>query len=116
MSKRVYCLAQFKAKPGKEKELFEALKALEPNTQREDGCIQYTVTRHIQNPFAAGESYPIVFQEIWESRDAFEAHCRRKEIAGFFDANFKNPKGLVESQNVCVYTDEPLGYDSPVFQ
>ena len=64
MSKKLYCHAQFKPKPGKEREFFEVLKALEPNTLREDGCISYIVTRHIQNPFATGNSYPIVFVRI----------------------------------------------------
>ena len=51
MSKKVYCVAQFQPKEGKLNEvLFEVLKSLEPNTLREDGCIQYTVTRHIQEP------------------------------------------------------------------
>lgn len=45
MSKKVYCIAQFQPKAGREQELFEALQALEPNTLREDGCIQYIVTR-----------------------------------------------------------------------
>ncbi len=51
MSKKVYCIAQFQPKEGKLNELFEVFKkSLEPNTLREDGCIQYTVTRHIQEP------------------------------------------------------------------
>ena len=39
MSSIVYCVAEFKAKKGKEQELFEALMALEPITYLEDGCI-----------------------------------------------------------------------------
>jgi quinol monooxygenase YgiN len=115
MSKKIYCYAQFKPKSGKEKELFEVLKALEPNTLREDGCVQYIVTRRIENSFATGESYPIVFNEIWESNEAFAAHCQRKEIAEFFETHCVNPDGLVEAYNICAFTDEPEGYDKPVF-
>ena len=115
MSKKIYCHAQFKPKPGKERELFEVLKAVEPNTLREDGCISYIVTRHIQNSFAAGESYPIGFIEIWESKEAFEAHCQRKEIVNYFETHCVNPDGLAEAHNVCVFTDEPEDYDRPVF-
>lgn len=50
MSKKVYCIAQFQPKAGKEKELFEILQSLEPNTLREDGCLQYIVTRHVNSP------------------------------------------------------------------
>ncbi|MGL5502560.1 MAG: putative quinol monooxygenase, partial [Aeromonas veronii] len=43
MSKKVYCIAQFLPKPGQEQALFQVLQALEPNTLREDGCLQYRV-------------------------------------------------------------------------
>jgi quinol monooxygenase YgiN len=114
MSKRIYCIAQFKPKPGREKELFEVLKRLESNTLREDGCIHYVVTRKVESSFAPGESYPIVFNECWESMEAFEAHCQRREIVQFFEAHCADPDGLAEANNVCVYTDEPENYDRPV--
>ncbi|WP_293266338.1 putative quinol monooxygenase [Neptunomonas sp.] len=114
MSKKVYCTAQFLPKSGKEAEVFAALQALEPNAQREDGCLQYTVTRRIANPFAEGESYPIVFHEIWSDIAAFEAHCQRKEIVAFFDTNCIAENGTVDQWNVCVYSDEPNDFDAPV--
>ena len=113
MSKKVYCLAQFQPKLGQEQALFEVLQALEPNTLREDGCQQYTVTRHIQSPFAEGESYPIVFNEIWKDMPAFEAHCQRQQIQQFFDSQCVADDGLVEKWNVCIYSDEPEQYDAP---
>ncbi len=113
MSKKIYCLAQFQPKPGKTDELFEVLKALEPNSYREDGCIQYTVTRHIANPFAEGTSFPIVFNEIWQDQASFEAHCQRKEIVEFFETQCVAEDGLVADFNVCVYSDEPAEYDRP---
>ncbi|GGK79520.1 putative quinol monooxygenase [Amphritea balenae] len=113
MSSKVYCLAQFLPKPGKEAELFSVLQALEPNTMREDGCIQYTVTRHIPSPFAEGESFPIVFNEIWQNTAAFEAHCQRNEIVNFFETQCVSETGLVEKWNVCVYSDEPQDFDAP---
>jgi quinol monooxygenase YgiN len=113
MSKKVYCIAQFRPKAGRDAELFRVLQALEPDTLREDGCIQYVVTRHVPSPFAEGESFPIVFNEIWEDRYAFEAHCARKAIVAFFETHCKAPDGLVEAYNVCIYSDEPDGYDAP---
>lgn len=113
MSKKVYCIAMFKAKPGKEDALFKVLQALEPNTMREDGCIQYVVTRHIKSSFAEGSSFPIVFNEIWENNQAFEAHCQRKEIVEFFEQQCVAESGFVEDYNVCVYSDQPNEYDAP---
>lgn len=115
MSKKVYCLAQFLPKPGKEQDLFALLQSLEPNTLREDGCIQYRVTRHIKSPFADGDSFPIVFNEIWQDMTCFEAHCQRQEIVDFFQRYCLAEDGWVAKWNVCVYSDEPANYDAPKF-
>ena len=106
MSKKIYCIASFKAKEGCEEALIEALQALEPKTTREDGCMQYIVTKHIEHPNAMGKSYPIVFNEIWESKEAFELHCNKPYITNFFQTQCVDENGLVEDFNVCVYTDE----------
>ncbi|MCZ2723180.1 antibiotic biosynthesis monooxygenase [Marinomonas sp. 15G1-11] len=116
MSKKVYCIAQFKPKLGKEKELFSVLQSLEPNTLREEGCLQYIVTRHILSPFAEGQSFPIVFNEIWADMAAFEAHCQRKEVMNFFETYCAAEDGLAEDWNVSVYSDEPEQYDAPVIE
>lgn len=113
MSSKVYCIANFKPKPGKEEAVFEALQRLEPNTHREDGCLAYTVTRHIDHPNAKGASYPIVFHEVWANRDSFEAHCNRQEIKQFFAQHVEAKDGDIDHANVCVYSDEPYDYDAP---
>lgn len=113
MSKKVYCLAQFQPRPGKEQALFHLLQSLEPNTLREDGCLQYVVTRHIPSPFADGSSFPILFNEIWADMASFEAHCQRREIQNFFADHCQSEHGLVAAWNVCVYSDEPAHYDAP---
>ncbi|GAA4887784.1 putative quinol monooxygenase [Ferrimonas pelagia] len=94
MSKKIYCTAQFQPKPGQEDALFAVLQALEPNTLREDGCLQYIVTRHRSSPFAEGESLPIVFHEIWADQASFEAHCQRTEIQQFFQRHCVDADGL----------------------
>ena len=106
MSQRVYCIAQFEPKPGKLEELFRVLQALEPDTLREDGCVQYRITRHISSPFAEGESFPLVFNEIWANREVFEEHCQKPYIKAFFEQQCVSPDGLVAKWNVCVYSDE----------
>ncbi len=115
MSKKVYCLAQFLPKEGQELALFQVLQQLEPNTLREDGCLQYRVTRHITSPFAQGTSFPIVFNEIWADMASFEAHCQRAEINNFFEKYCLANDGLAQAWNVCVYSDEPADFDAPKF-
>jgi quinol monooxygenase YgiN len=113
MSKKVYCIAQFMPKPGKTAELFKVLQGLEANTLREDGCLQYRVTRQIPSPFAEGTSFPIVFNEIWADLPSFEAHCQRNEIKDFFQTYCVAETGLAQDWNVCIYSDEPENFDAP---
>jgi quinol monooxygenase YgiN len=113
MSKKVYCIAQFLPKPGKADELFNVLQSLEPNSNREDGCLQYIVTRHVQSPFAEGKSFPIAFNEIWADIASFEAHCQRSEIKHFFETYCLAENGLAADWNVCIYSDEPVNFDAP---
>jgi quinol monooxygenase YgiN len=105
MSNTLYCIAQFTPKEGAFDALFERLKALEPDTLREEGCLRYRVTKQIANPFATGESMPIVFHEAWESVEDFERHCQRKEIVDFFEQECLDKEGLVASYNVTAYHD-----------
>lgn len=114
MSQKVYCIAMFRAKPGQQDALFKILQALEPNSQREDGCIQYVVTQQVESAFATGQSFPLVFNEIWENQAAFEAHCQRKEIVAFFEQQCVAEEGLVDAHNVCIYCDQPNQYDAPI--
>ncbi|MCL1147650.1 antibiotic biosynthesis monooxygenase [Shewanella marinintestina] len=116
MSSRVYVLAQFKPKPGKESELFEVLKALEPDSYREEGCIQYMLTRQIDHPSATRNEYPIVFNEIWQNAEAWAAHGNRQQIKNFFETQVQAETGLVEDAIVTAYSDEGHHYDSPVYK
>lgn len=116
MSSRVYVIAQFKAKPNKEAELFEILKALEPDSYREQGCIQYTVTRQIDHPcITERNDYSIVFNEIWQDAAAWQAHGNRAQIQGFFEQQVQSADGLVADVIVTAYTDEGENYDAPVY-
>ncbi|MEL0612096.1 putative quinol monooxygenase [Marinomonas arenicola] len=113
MSRKVYCIAQFLPKAGQEKAVFKLLQGLEANTLREDGCIQYRVTRQIACPMATGTSFPIVFNEVWQDMKSFEAHNQRSELVAFFESQCKSSDGLIEDWNVCVYSDEPEDFDAP---
>jgi quinol monooxygenase YgiN len=106
MSHILYCIAQFTPKEGKENALFEKLKSLEPDSLREEGCIYYRVTKKIENPYATGNSMPIVFHEAWKSTEEFERHCQRKEIIDFFEKECLSADGMVAAYNVTAYHDE----------
>ncbi|MCM2681067.1 putative quinol monooxygenase [Echinimonas agarilytica] len=114
MSKKVYCLAQFRAKQGRHDELFQILQNLESDVLREDGCLQYIVTQQIKSDFATDESdFPIVFNEIWADIDAFEAHCQRSPVQAFFEQQCVAETGAAEQWHVSIYSDEPNGYEAP---
>ena len=90
------------------------MQALEADVLREDGCVQYRITRQIESAFAGGETeYPLVFNEVWANAAAFEAHCQRAPITQFFEQQCVSEDGLVESWNVTVYSDEAEDYQAP---
>ncbi len=86
MSKKVYCIAQFLPKPGQEQALFQVLQALEPNTLREDGCLQYRVTRHIASPFAEGGKLPHRVQRDLARYGGFRSPLPARGDQGFLRA------------------------------
>ncbi len=94
--KQVVCVAQFKAKQGKEEELLEALHGLIPATRSEQGNIRYELNQAVDDPRA------ITFIEKFASQEAFDSHCNTSYIKGFFDN--VAPK-LVESSVVTLYKE-----------
>jgi len=94
--KEIVCVAQFKAKQGKEAELLEALHGLISATRREKGNIRYELNQAIEDPRA------ITFIEKFASQEAFDLHCNTPYIKEFFDAV---PPNLVESSVITLYKE-----------
>lgn len=103
MGNKIYCIAEFKAKEGREDELFNALQALEEETHLEEGCIMYTVMRKVENKYATGEHYGIIFNEIWESEETFNKHNESKHVQDFFQKECLDNKGSAEKWNVNTF-------------
>ncbi|MBL0686510.1 MAG: antibiotic biosynthesis monooxygenase [Sulfurospirillum sp.] len=99
----VYCIAEFQAKSGRENELFEVLKSLEEKTCKEKGCIQYIVMKKIKNEFAKGKSKGIIFNEIWETAEDFNAHNKASHIEEFFQKHCLNKNGSANSWNINLF-------------
>jgi quinol monooxygenase YgiN len=92
----IVCVAQFRAKEGKEEELLESLHGLIPATRREPGNIRYELNQAIE------DSHTITFIEKFASKEAFDAHCNTPYIKGFFD---NIAPGLVETFVVTLYKE-----------
>jgi len=106
MSKNVYCTAFFKAKNGREEELFNILKGLEEETHKEKGCIQYKVMKCIENKFAEsefGKEYTILFNEIWETEEDFNNHNESAHITDFFTEQCLKETGSAEKWSVNLF-------------
>ncbi len=104
--KMVYCTAFFKAKDGREDELFNALQGLEKETRAEKGCIQYKVMKCIENACSEGEfgkEYNILFNEIWETEEDFNIHNASKHVGDFFQKECLDGNGSAESWNVNLF-------------
>ena len=100
----VYCIAEFKAKEGRRDKLIKALKALEEETEKEKGCVQYLVTERVESQFATGRSVgDIAFNEIWETLEDFENHNKSNHIINFFEKECLQAEGSVKCWNVKLY-------------
>ena len=101
--KVLYCTAEFTPKEGREEELFNKLKALEEETHKEKGCIQYIVMKKFDHKYGAGTHGGILFNEIWASEEDFENHCENKHIVDFFQNECIDENGSASSWNVNVF-------------
>ena len=99
----IYCIAEFKAKPGRVDELYNNLKALESDTHKEKGCVQYLVMKRVPNKFATGKSGGIIFNEIWMSEEDFNLHNESKHVQDFFQKNCVDENGACAEFNVVTY-------------
>ncbi len=74
----VVVIARFKAKPGKESALENALRAAIDPTHMEAGCIRYALHRSLDDPGA------YCFLERWRSRGDLEEHLQRGHVKTLF--------------------------------
>ena len=73
--------AWLQAKPGKESELRAALLALIEPTHQEDGCVQYDLHEHTENPGR------FAFYENWTSKEHLDRHLASSHLQAFFTAS-----------------------------
>jgi quinol monooxygenase YgiN len=74
MSATVTVIATFEARPGKEKQLQEALVGLLAPTRGERGCLNYDLHQSSENPAK------FLFHENWASREDLEAHLQSEHV------------------------------------
>ena len=70
-------IAKWKAKPGAEDRLYEALRSLVEPTLAEQGCINYDLHRSIEDPGL------FMFYENWTSRPLWERHMESQHLQEF---------------------------------
>ena len=74
-------IAWLEAKPGKESELRAALLALIEPTRKEDGCVQYDLHEHTEQPGR------FAFYENWTSKEHLDRHLASPHVQDFFTAS-----------------------------
>ena len=77
MSEPLMVIAHARAKPGKEAQAREILRALVAPTKLEEGCIDYDLHQSADDPSL------FVFFENWTTPAALDAHSRSPHIAHF---------------------------------
>jgi len=75
--KNWYISAAFRARPGKETELRDALKGLQAPTRAEPGCLTYDLHQAVDDPAR------LLMFESWESQAAIDAHMKSPHVQKF---------------------------------
>jgi quinol monooxygenase YgiN len=81
MDQLLTVVAEMKAKAGREEDLRKALLALIEPTRREDGCVQYDLHVHTDDPGR------FVFYENWASEAHLDRHAASAHLTAFLDAS-----------------------------
>ena len=71
-------VARATAKPGREADLEQALRALVPRTHEESGCVQYMLHRAVDDP----RTFMTV--ERWRSKEAVDQHLAAPHVQALF--------------------------------
>jgi quinol monooxygenase YgiN len=77
MTERLTVVAEMKAKPGREEDLRKAVLALIEPTRKEDGCAQYDLHVHTDDPGR------FVFYENWTSAEHLARHAASAHLQAF---------------------------------
>jgi quinol monooxygenase YgiN len=77
MAQLLSVVAELQAKPGKEEDLRRALLALIELTRSEEGCVQYDLHVHTDDPGR------FVFYENWVSREHLDRHLASEHLKRF---------------------------------
>ena len=95
MQSKVTVIAYHRAKPGKEKELREALLAVCAPTRNEKGCINYDLHVSPDDPAL------LVFHENWVTKADLDAHLQSPHINAFRRIA---PDLLAEPPNITLWS------------
>lgn len=83
--------AQLKVKPGSEEEARTALAGLVEPSRAEDGCLQYDMHIHTDDPKT------FLFYERWESQAHLDAHMQTEHFKTAIDAIELTEEPLIEN-------------------
>lgn len=92
--------ARSKAKPGREKDLENALRAVVPPTHQEEGCLRYAVHRSTDDPGA------FLIVEKWSSMEALQAHLATPHVQELFR---KAPELVVAPPEILTFVPVSMG-------
>jgi quinol monooxygenase YgiN len=95
MAQTLTVVAEMRAKPGREQDLRNALLSLIEPTRKEQGCVQYDLHVHTDDPAR------FVFYENWASRERLTIHLDSPHLRAFVAASADL---LAEPMRVATYT------------
>lgn len=87
-------IARARAKPGRETELEQAMRAVVVPTHKEAGCLRYTIHRSLIDPAV------FITMERWASKEAIDKHFATLHVQTLMK---KVPDLLIEPPDITLY-------------
>jgi len=105
MSGHVFVVSEWLPKENCEEELWKHFKSLLATTlENESGCIRAHATRQISHPGSPGKSkYKIVLLQEYIDIKAFDIHCSKNYVSGFFKKYVENEETSIVKEWTCVF-------------
>jgi len=95
MNDKVTVIAHIRAKPGKERQVKEALLALCGPTRAEKGCINYDLHQSREDPVL------FAFHENWDSKNDLDVHLQSRHVQAFLN---RADELLAERPKITLWT------------
>ncbi len=96
LTNKIVCVAKLLVKKDCLEEVINLFQSMIQLSQKEEGCLSYTLQRDVDNPLA------FIFIDYFKDKNAFDFHCAQDYIVEYFDHRFPQ---LTDESRLEIYKE-----------